>query len=84
MNREEIKELISYMWKDELSKSGKRKIEEYIKDLQRDNKKMKQYFEEVKKRCNLMALTTTGDNYDYAQETFHICREILRGNNNDR
>ena len=38
---------------------------------------MKDKIDEVKKRCNLMALTTTGEKYDYAQETFNVCRDIL-------
>lgn len=34
MNKEEVKDLITDMWKDELSKSGKWALEEYVKDLQ--------------------------------------------------
>lgn len=67
MSEEEMKALVEM--KDMLKAENTK--------LKQEKEKLKKYFDEVQKRCNLMGLTTMGDEYDYAHETYEICRDIL-------
>lgn len=79
MNKEEIKDLIEYMWKDELSKSGKWALEEYIKDLQKKLSSIEASCEEV--------IIDDEKDHDCCEEEKHYFAlnllEILKGDDKD-